>query len=94
MPSRNLAPSHAGNIQLNCLTFNPYPIDKFLERKCFQSEVENIFLGPYTAGQEKQKAAISINWMGCDGSELVNSWKTATRNTAKESLNNLCDAVE
>ena len=34
----------------------------------------------------EQKAALVINWMGYDGSELVNSWKTAIIDTAKESL--------
>ena len=31
-------------------------------------------------------AAPAINWMGNDGSKVVNSWEMATRNTAKESL--------
>ena len=41
-----------------------------------------------------QKASLPINWMGCDGSNLVNSWNSGTHNTAKESLHNLCNAIE
>ena len=49
----------------------------------FCSEVENIFLGPYAAMKEKQKATLAINWKHYDGCELVNVWEMAARYTAK-----------
>ena len=73
-----------GNIQLNFPTFNWLGKDKFLEWRCFCSEVEKIFIGPYAAN----------GWIHCDNPETVNSWETATRDTTKERLKNLCAAVE
>ena len=43
--------------------------------------------------EEEQNAAYALTWMDHDGSELVNSWETATKDTAKESLKNTCDGV-
>ena len=69
------------NIQLNCPTFNLQAKDKFVEWRCFYSEVENM--------EEKQKTALAINRMGHDGSELVNSLEMATRDTAKEGIKSM-----
>ena len=44
--------------------------------------------------EEKQKTPLAINWMGHDGSELVNSWEMATRDTTEESVKHLYDTVE
>ena len=59
-----------------------------------QIRVENVFTRPYATMEDMQKAALTINWIGHDGSELVNSWDNDTCKTAKESLNNLCNAIE
>ena len=94
MLGRDPAPPPMGNIQQNFLAFNCQAKDKFLEWRYFHFGGENIFIGPYAAMEEKEMAALDINWMGCDGSELVNSCKIATRGTGKESLKNICGAVE
>ena len=68
MPGGDPALNPVGNIQLNCLTFNWQAKAKFLEWRCFNSEVESIFLDLYAAMEEKQKAALTINVMGSNGS--------------------------
>ena len=86
MPGRDPTPNPVGNVQLKYLTFNCWGEDTFLEWRCFCSEVWNIFFGHYAAVEEKQKAALALNWFGHDGSELGNSWEMVKNNTVKVSL--------
>ena len=61
-----------GSIPLNCPTFSWQAKEHFPEWRCFRSEVENVFAGPYAAMEGKQKPALTINWMYQEGSEIVN----------------------
>ena len=60
-----------GSIPLKYLTFNWQAKDKFLEWRCLGLEVKNVFTGPYAATEGEQNAALTINWMCCDGPKLV-----------------------